>query len=373
MARVVAALSGGVDSGVAAALLVEQGHEVTGVMLQLWAEPGAAASDNRCCTPQAVDRARGLARQLGIPFQLLDARGPFRQAVVETFVSEYAAARTPNPCILCNREIRFGLLLRWALERGAEFAATGHYARVRRTGDCYQLLRGLDPIKDQSYVLHALSQQQLAHVLFPLGELTKQQVRAFAYERALPVAGQRESQDICFVADGDYRRFLAEHAPATTRPGPIVDHLGRTLGRHEGLVNYTVGQRRGIGVAARYPLYVLALDPERNRLLVGPAESLGRMECQAAQVHFVSGREPPGPFDAMVKIRYRHCEERAHVTPLPGQRVRVRFARPQRDVTPGQYLVLYDGEAVLGGGVICADRERGPWDQATPQEGGTGQ
>ena len=366
MARVVVALSGGVDSGVAAALLIDQGHEVTGVMLRLWAEPGATSGDNRCCTPQAVARARGLARQLGIPFQLLDAREPFRQAVVETFVAEYAAARTPNPCIPCNREVRFGLLLRWALEEGAEFVATGHYARVRRTGDCYQLLRGVDRTKDQSYVLHVLTQQQLAHVLFPLGELTKQQVRAIASERALPVADQPESQDICFVADGDYRRFLAEHAPATARPGPIVDHLGRTVGQHEGLVNYTVGQRRGIGIAARYPLYVLGLDPECNRLLVGPAGSLGRAECLVTQVHFVSGHEPPGPFDALVKIRYRHCEERAHVTPLPRHRVHVRFARPQRDVTPGQYLVLYDGEVVLGGGVICADRERDRCDQTVP-------
>ncbi len=352
----VVALSGGVDSSVAAALLVEQGHTVTGVMLQLWAEPGATR-DNLCCTPDAVERARAVADLLGIPFYLLDVRDPFRRAVVDHFIAEYAAARTPNPCIPCNREVRFGLLLRWAQERGAQFIATGHYARVRRVGERYELLRGRDPAKDQSYVLHALTQEQLAHVLFPLGELTKEEVRQIARRKGLPVAEQPESQDICFLADGDYRRFLAQEAPDVVRPGPILDTSGRVLGQHQGLVNYTVGQRKGIGLAVPEPLYVLALDPERNALIVGREEELGQETCLVAGMHYISGEEPPGPFTATAKIRYRHREVEAEATPLPDHWLRVRFAEPQRDVTPGQYLVLYQGEVVLGGGVIA---EGGP-------------
>jgi len=330
---------------------VEQGYDVTGVMLRLWAEPGAIR-DNLCCTPDAVGRARAVADLLGIPFGLLDVRDLFRRAVVDAFVAEYASARTPNPCIPCNREVRFGTLLRWARERGIDYVATGHYARVRRVGDRYQLLRGRDPAKDQSYVLHILTQEQLAHVLFPLGDLTKEEVRKIARRKGLPVAEQPESQDICFLADGDYRRFLAEVVPDAIRPGPILDTSGRVLGEHRGLVNYTVGQRKGIGVAAREPLYVIALDPERNALIVGTAEELGWTGCVAEGMHYISGEVPPGPFAATAKIRYRHREVEVEATPLPGRRLRVRFARPQRDVTPGQYLVLYQGEVVLGGGVI---------------------
>lgn len=350
-------MSGGVDSSVAAALLVEQGYEVTGVMLRLWAEPAAGCRDNLCCTPEAVERARTVADQLGIPFQEVDAREDFYRAVVETFVAEYAAARTPNPCIPCNREIRFGLLMRWAREWGADYLATGHYARIRRVGDRYQLLRGRDRSKDQSYVLHILTQEQLAHAIFPLGDRTKGEVRALARARGLPVADQPESQDICFLANGDYRRFVAEHAPEAARPGPILDTVGRVLGEHRGLIHYTVGQRKGIGIAAPYPLYVLALDPARNALIVGRAEELGQTECTVARMHYISGEAPEGPFRATAQIRYRHKEAPVTATPLPDGRLQVRFDRPQRDITPGQYLVLYDGNVVLGGGVICA-----PWE-----------
>jgi tRNA-specific 2-thiouridylase len=349
------ALSGGVDSSVAAALLVQQGYQVTAVMLELWAEPEAYGRDNLCCTPEAVDRARSVADLLGIPFHLLDARQRFYRAVVETFVAEYAAARTPNPCIPCNRDVRFPVLLEWARRQGADLS-TGHYARVRRVGAQVQLLRGRDASKDQSYVLHVLNQEQLAHALFPLGDLTKQEVRDLARQWGLPAADQPESQDVCFLADGDYRRFLAERAPGAVRSGPVLDISGRVLGRHSGLVNYTVGQRKGIGVTASHPLYVLALDPERNALVVGPEEQLGQGECTAARMHYVSGQEPAGPFDAEAKIRYRHRAVPATATPLPGSRLHVRFVSPQRDVTPGQYLVLYQGDVVLGGGVICPRR-----------------
>ncbi len=277
--------------------------------------------------------------------------------MVDYFVAEYGAGRTPNPCILCNRTIRFGLLLDWALERGAEFLATGHYARVRHSGGKYQLLRGCDPHKDQSYFLHTMTQRQLAHVLFPLGELTKEEVRAIAHRRGLPVAEQPESQDICFVSDGDYRRFLACHFPHLSRPGPIRDTAGRRLGQHRGVHAYTIGQRRGLGIAAPEPLYVVAIEPSENALIVGTAEELGRDECTVEAMHYISGEVPGAAFRAAAQIRYRSRSVEVEVTPLPGRKARVHFASSQRDITPGQFLVIYDGEVVLGGGVICKARQ----------------
>jgi len=364
--RVFVALSGGVDSSVAAALLVEQGYEVAGAMLRLWAESGPDGTRaNRCCTPEAVERARRVADRLDIPFYLINAGAAFKAQVVDYFVAAYAAGRTPNPCIPCNRTIRFGLLLRWALASGAGFVATGHYARVRhacpemyrRVEGRYQLLRGRDPHKDQSYFLHALTQEQLAHVLFPLGELTKREVRAIARQRGLPVAEQPESQDVCFLAGGDYRRFLDRQTPHLFRPGPIRDTTGRVLGQHQGLPAYTIGQRRGLGVAAAEPLYVLAIEPADNALVVGTAAELGRDECLVEKMHYVSGERPTAPFHATAQIRYRARPAAVTVTPLPYNRAHVHFASPQRDITPGQFLVLYDGDVVLGGGVICKAQE----------------
>lgn len=352
--RVLVALSGGVDSAVAAALLVEQGYEVSGAMLRLWVEgePDTAHA-NRCCTPEAVNRARYVAERLGIPFHLINAEAVFKAQVVDYFVAEYAAGRTPNPCIPCNRYVRFGLLLSRALASGARFLATGHYARVRRVEGHYQLLRGRDSHKDQSYFLHVLTQEQLAHVLFPLGELTKEEVRAIARRRGLPVAEQPESQDLCFLADGDYRRFLAHQAPHLFRPGPIRDTAGRVLGQHQGLAAYTIGQRKGLGIAAPEPLYVLAIDPAENALIVGTAAELGQDECLVEEMHYVNGETPTATFRAKAQIRYRARPVTVTVTPLPHKKAHVRFIAPQRDITPGQFLVLYDGEVVLGGGVIC--------------------
>jgi len=261
--RVVVAMSGGVDSSVAAALLVEQGHEVIGVMLRLWSEPPRptlgsgtiAAATNRCCSLDSIQDARGVAEKLGIPFYVLNAEEAFETDVVGSFIETYAAGRTPNPCLVCNRKIRFGYLLDYATRTlGARYLATGHYARIRRDADGrYQLWRGADRGKDQSYVLSVLGRADLAQALFPVGEFTKPQVRALAAERGLPAASRAESQDLCFIADGDYRRFLAEHAPEAMRPGPIVDTNGRQLGVHAGLPAYTIGQRGGLGIAAAQP------------------------------------------------------------------------------------------------------------------------
>ncbi|MEA3339857.1 MAG: tRNA 2-thiouridine(34) synthase MnmA, partial [Chloroflexota bacterium] len=350
-ARVVVALSGGVDSSVAAALLVEQGYKVSGAMLRLWAEPGPdEARVNGCCTPEAVARARQVAAQLDIPFSLIDAADNFKAQVVDYFVAEYGAGRTPNPCIPCNRAIRFGFLLDQIRAQGSSFMATGHYARVRRVAGRYQLLRGRDPKKDQSYFLHILNQKQLAHVLFPLGDLTKEEVREIARQRDLPVAEQPESQDVCFLADGDYRRFLAQRVPHLFRPGPIRDVSGRVLGQHRGLPAYTIGQRKGLGIAAAEPLYVLAIEPGENALIVGPAGELERDECAIAEMHYVSGQPPTAPFRSSAQIRYRARPSGTAVTPRPHRRANVRFDSPQRGVTPGQFLVLYDNDIVLGGG-----------------------
>ena len=355
--RVLVALSGGVDSAVAAALLVEQGYEVVGAMLRLWAQPGAPddvdAGVNRCCTTEAVDRARRVADQLDVPFYLIDAEASFRSRVVDYFVAEYAAGRTPNPCVLCNHFIRFGFFLDRALAVGATHIATGHYARVRDVAGRYQLLRGLDARKDQSYFLHTLTQEQLARVLFPLGELTKREVRTLARQYSLPVAEQPESQDVCFLADGDYRRFLAQVSPDLLRPGPIRDTSGRVLGQHQGLPAYTIGQRKGLGLTAPEPLYVLAIELAENVLVVGPARELGQDECMVEEMHYIDEETPTAPFHATAQIRYRAHPVEVAVTPLPHGRVSARFASSQRGITPGQFLVIYDGEVVLGGGVIC--------------------
>jgi len=356
--RVLVALSGGVDSAVAAALLVEQGYEVVGAMLRLWAEHGPGDDrTNRCCTPEAVYLARRVADWLDIPFYLISAESPFKAQVVDYLVAEYGAGRTPNPCIPCNRTIRFGLLLNRALALGAAFMATGHYARVRNVEGRYQLVRGRDPQKDQSYFLHVLTQGQLARILFPLGELTKEEVRAIARRRGLPVAEQPESQDICFLADGDYRRFLAHWAPHLFQPGPIRDTSGRLLGQHQGLPAYTIGQRKGLRIAAVEPLYVLTIEPDENVLIVGTAEELGQDECLVEEMHYISGETPTVMFRAAAQIRHRGRLAAVTVTPLPRKMAHVRFASSQRSITPGQFLVLYDGEVVLGGGAICKARQ----------------
>ncbi len=348
-------MSGGVDSSVAAALLVEQGHEVIGVMMRLWAEPSPlddVEGANRCCTLDAVEDARRVAAHLEIPFYLVNYETEFKARVVDDFIAEYSRGRTPNPCLACNRYIRFGRLLRQAQALGADFLATGHYARIDRADGRYRLRMGTDPQKDQSYVLYMLGQAELQQLLFPVGGYTKPQVRAMARQRGLPVAEKEESMDLCFVRDGDYRRFLREHAPEAVRPGPILDTAGREIGRHAGLPFYTIGQRRGLGIAAPEALYVIRLDVERNALIVGPARELGRRTLQAERVRYVRGEPPEGPLRVRAKIRYKARLAEATWTPLPGDRAQVTFDAPLRDITPGQAVVAYQDDEVLGGGRI---------------------
>ena len=345
--RAFVAMSGGVDSSVAAALLVEQGFDVTGVMLHLWAE-----EENRCCAPQAVEDARDIAEQLGIDFFLVDYEAEFKACVVDYFVAEYSQGRTPNPCLACNKQIRFGHLLRHVQALGAETMATGHYARIAEVNGAHRLQKGADPQKDQSYVLYMLGQDELRRLIFPVGSYTKAQVREMARKRGLPIADKDESMEICFVTDDDYRRFLREHAPQSMQPGPILDTSGQEIGRHQGLPCYTVGQRRGLGIAAPEALYVLRLDVANNALIVGTTRELGQSTLMANDVTYVRDEPPDGPVRVQAKIRYRALLADATWTPLEEKRARVEFDEPLRDITPGQAVVAYQGDSVLGGGII---------------------
>ncbi len=349
--KVVVAMSGGVDSSVAAALLKQQGYDVTGMMLRLWSEPGKEES-NRCCTPDAMAQARRVAGILDIPFYVIDAKDVFKETVVQYFLDGYARGETPNPCLICNRQIRWTFLLNHALALGAEFMATGHYVRIKDEGGRMKLLRAVDHSKDQSYVLHVLKQAQLAHALFPVGEFPKPEIRRLASDFGLPTASRADSQDLCFLAGDDYRNFLQRNAPEMLKPGEIITTDGRSIGQHNGLANYTIGQRKGLNVASPVPLYVMTKQAAGNTLVVGTLEELGFQELIARDVNWVSGETPHEPFHAMVKIRYTAKDVEALVSPMEGEQVSVKFDAPVRDVTAGQAAVFYQGEVMLGGGII---------------------
>jgi tRNA-specific 2-thiouridylase len=353
--KVVIAMSGGVDSSVAAALLVQQGYQVIGMMLRLWSEPGDEC-ENRCCTPDAMAQARRVAAMLDIPFYAVDAQQFFRETVVQTFIDGYAQGVTPNPCLVCNRQVRWHFLLQRALALGADFLATGHYVRLQRNPQGHtHLLRAIDAHKDQSYVLHVLNQEQLSHALFPLGEYTKPQVRQLARTFNLPVAERADSQDLCFLGSGSYQEFLSRYAPQTQLPGPIVDRQGNRLGEHNGLANFTIGQRKGIRIAAPEPFYVLSKDMSRNALIVGPRSALGSTALFADQVNWVDGAPPTQPTRLQVKVRYKAKDAWGMVTPIGEQAAQVNFEEPVRDITPGQAAVFYQDERCLGGGIIQSD------------------
>jgi tRNA-specific 2-thiouridylase len=354
--KVAIAMSGGVDSSTAAAILLEQGFDVVGLMLGLWADP-ETEFENRCCESNAVALARRVAEQLAIPFHRIDAAELFRREVVVPMIREYARGRTPNPCLRCNRQVRWGFLLEHALCLGASYLATGHYARIRKKGSGFELLRGVDTAKDQSYVLASLRQADLARTLLPVGSMTKAEVRERARHWNLPVAERPDSQDLCFVPNRDYRRFLKKYAPESFTPGPIYSRQGKILGTHPGLASFTIGQRKGIGVASPRPLYVLAIDPARNALVIGPAEELGHRILVADRASWVDERPPAPVFPAEVKIRYTSKEEPAEVTVREAGEVQVRFERRLRDITPGQAAVFYRGEICLGTASIAEANE----------------
>jgi tRNA-specific 2-thiouridylase len=353
--RVVVGMSGGVDSSATAALLLEQGYDVVGITLKLWPQDCVSRAEDKCCGPQAVTDARAVCHKLGIPYYLIDEAAEFQSKVIQYFADEYKAGRTPNPCVLCNQNLKFGRLIERANQLGAQYVATGHFARVEQSPDGGRTLlkRGCDLRKDQSYFLFSLRQDQLARAMFPLGEKTKTDARAVARSSHLKTADKEESMEICFVPDNDYGKFLQQAKLVEKHRGEIVNLQGQVLGEHDGIEFYTIGQRKGLGISSPKPLYVIELDAARNRVIVGDDAALARDEFTAARCNWIAFDAPPAAFDASVKIRYNHPGTPATVTPLPGGAVKVRLHAPQRAVTPGQAAVFYQDDLVLGGGWIA--------------------
>ena len=353
--RIVVAMSGGVDSSVAAALLAREGHEVIGLSMQLY-DHSAPAADGEvrfgsCCTIDDLHDARRVAASIGIPHYIVNFERQFQETVVSNFVSEYTRGRTPIPCVHCNGDLKFATLAARAQALGADVVATGHYARVERGGGAAVLKRGVDPAKDQSYFLFTLTQEQLSHAMFPVGALDKAAVRSLAQELGLAVADKPDSHEICFVSDGDHAGFLESHGAAATS-GAIRDISGRVVGTHEGVHRFTVGQRKGLGLSSPVRLYVVGIDAEQGAVTVGPREALERTELTASGVNWIGGTPPAAGTRVTAQIRYRHRDAAAAVTPLAGDRLSLIFDEPQHAVAPGQAVVLYDGEVVLGGGWI---------------------
>ena len=377
--RVVVGMSGGVDSSAAAALLVEQGYEVVGITLKLWPQDCVNRAEDKCCGPQAVTDARSVCHKLGIPYYLIDEAAEFQKHVIQYFADEYKAGRTPNPCVMCNQNLKFGRLIDRADQLGADFIATGHFARIERplipalsppaatvrehggsAGERvaepgegrYLLKRGKDLRKDQSYFLFSLRQDQLARAMFPLGEKTKSDTREVARHCNLKTADKEESMEICFVPDNNYGGFLQQANLVQKHRGEIVDGHGHVLGHHEGIEFYTIGQRKGLGLSSPKPLYVVELDAENNRVMVGDDSMLDRDEFLAERCNWHPFEQLTGPVEVTAKIRYNHPGTSATITPLGNNRTKVKLHTPQRAITPGQATVFYQDDLVVGGGWI---------------------
>src|SRR6266481_1962834 len=364
--RVLLGMSGGVDSSVAGYLLREQGYEVIGVTMKVWPQDCISRAEDKCCGPQAIADARGVAHSLGIPHYVVDEADQFERLVIDYFSSEYQAGRTPNPCVMCNEKLKFGNLWSKAAALGCDYIATGHYAIIEHEADRAILRKGIDPLKDQSYFLFSLRQPQLRRALTPLGTMTKPQIREIAHSLGLKVADKVDSQEICFVPGNDYKAFLRSHLGENEfHRGEIYDVAGNFLGEHDGIELFTIGQRKGLPGGSPMPRYVVDLDPATNRVIVGDADDLVTDEFEIDRVnwHVVAGIDDPGAaitdrgyndeFEATVKIRYNRPDTPATVTPLEDNRARIRLHQPQRAVTPGQAAVIYDDDVVLGGGWIC--------------------
>ncbi len=358
--KVAIAMSGGVDSSVAALLLKQQGYEVVGLTMHLWdydSVGGNVFNETSCCSVETANDARAVCQSLGIPHYVIDVREEFEKRVIENFSKEYLNGRTPNPCILCNSEMKWDVLLQKGLELGCEFFATGHYARVKKDEKSgrYVLMRGLDQSKDQAYALWRLTQEQLSRTIFPLGELTKKQVRELAIKHNLKTQHKKESQEICFVPDDDYSRFLKERHPelhAKLENGKIVDVQGNVLGSHRGFPFYTIGQRKGLGIALGKPAYVTEINAENNVIVVGEREDLNVRGLIASEVNWIKISELRKPLPVVAKIRYNDHGKPAMVSPDENGKVRVVFDEYHSAVTPGQSVVFFDGDIVVGGGVI---------------------
>jgi len=352
--RVVVGMSGGVDSSAAAALLKDQGYNVIGVTLKVWPQDCISRAEDKCCGPQAVTDARSVCHKLGLPYYLVDEAEEFQKQIINYFAEEYKAGRTPNPCVMCNEKLKFGTLINRAKQLGADFVATGHYARIEKSPDGTRnlLKRGRDSRKDQSYFLFSLKQDQLARSLMPLGELTKSDTREVARQSHLKTAEKEESMEICFVPDKDYGKFLRTASLVEKHKGEIVNLHGQILGHHDGIEFFTIGQRKGLQLSSPKPLYVIELDAANNRVVVGDESALDRAEFNVERCNWISFEAPPESLDVTAKIRYNHPGTPATITPLPHGGAKVKLHVPQRAITPGQACVFYQEDLVVGGGWI---------------------
>ena len=349
MKKAIIAMSGGVDSSVSAKLTIEKGYECIGVTMKLY----TGKEDSTCCSEKDIEDAKAVSERLGMEHLVVNFTDDFDEKVIKKFINAYETGATPNPCIECNRYLKFEKLMEKMYELSYDYVVTGHYARIEKSGDRYLLKKALDETKDQSYVLYSLSQDQLAHTLFPLGELKKEEARKIAEENGFINANKKDSQDICFVPDGDYAKFIEEYSGKNYPDGDFVDQNGKVLGTHKGIIRYTVGQRKGLGLSLPAPMYVMKKDTEKNQVVLCSNEELFSSSLEGENFNWIAYENPPEKINVKAKIRYNQKEEDAVVTPLQNGRVLVEFLKPQRAVAKGQAVVLYDGDIVVGGGTIC--------------------